>query len=419
MEDKIKSNIKEYGLLHLIILLNAVYFAFVILYNTGFANDDYYVLYSVVKNRPFPVSVDPTEFYFLFVRPVSFFTFWLDSVFWPSNPAAMKIFSLFIHMLYMVLIYYALEKTAGLLKMKFNKSIAFFLLLVLTFHIDTMMWIDWICNRTELLCAIFYVSSGVLAAGYLTSGKENILKLYGYVICYLLSVFSKATSLHLPILVLFLLSLYGKFDLTRVKKLKRVSLILGIIVPAYFIINWICYSEYANLISLLWKKPFAAIGIWLFVIIPFWAGDVYFYFLSNKMAAAAIAVFIITAAVFYLRSNKDKIRWVFLFIILNLIIFFPRLAADGAYRTNSIMVFWFLTALFYFVSKMNGNKWRLIYLLFTVYAGLHFYFDISVLKENRSHIKKIEQTVTALNKKYDIRKSKIAVFAAFPESANL
>ncbi|MGE5498703.1 MAG: hypothetical protein ACM3Q2_11560 [Syntrophothermus sp.] len=403
---------KEYYPLYLILAVNVIYFALVIACYPGFETDDY-LLFSLIKNNPYPVAVNPYEAFFFFLRPVSYFTFYIDSIFWLYSPVMMKAFSLLLHLIFTGSFYLLLYKGSALFNIKFNRVMAGVVLLLLTFHPDVSIWIIWIANRTELLYMLFYSLSLLSAAEYLLKKRQENLYLYAYAAFYLLSILSKAQPLHLPLLILLAIwVLREKFDKEKISAIKKVSLALTVIAILFVAANFMLFSQKSVFFQYLYKKPFLMAGVLLYSVFPFWAENIYSFFVHNKLYALTAVITAASAAVVYLRKERMKRKYAGYLIVFLLIIFIPRITLDPINRINSIQIFWVFTALYFIGNKYYHKMKSAIIFTAAAYFSISVFYNIVSYGLHKKYIAENMAQIDRFNNRYDLSKEKIVVLTA-------
>jgi hypothetical protein len=280
---------KEFYPLYFVLLIDIVYYGILILLEPGFQTDDF-VVFSNIKANSSPISYNPKEIFYLFIRPISYFSFWLDYHLFGEYAIAMKIVSLLLFLGFLSLFYYFLIKVSEVTNIRFNGISAFFACLIFSFHADTMLWITWISNRTELLYMFFYLCSLIFVFNYFTSPKSTWGYLIGYIVCYILSIFSKQQSLHLPLLIIMIVfTLRNSINKEKLSLLLKSSICLSFIIPFFSILNFFLYGGKLDIMQNLWKKPFSIVGILVYSIFPFWADNIYGFFVNNRYLAVYYA----------------------------------------------------------------------------------------------------------------------------------
>lgn len=358
-----------------LLILNSILCGAIIFIFSNFYTDDYVVFSIISENPGRPISFNQNEIFFLFMRPLSYLSFWIDYHLWGVNPIPMKIFSLVLHLMLITFLYKLLERTSILIWGKVNYFAIFILLLLFSIHFDSMIWIYWISNRTELLHILFYVVAIYNIIKYIEVRKNFYLN--GYVVFYILSVLSKQQGLHLPLLVIFFsIVLKNKIGILVANNLLKHSIVPLILMLAFSIFNYYLSTDTLNVEENIWKKPFSLLGIILHSVLPFFSNDIYSFFLFNKILALVILISFILLALLFVFKKKIKVTKSFLIIFTSiLIIFYPRILGMGSGRINSIVIFWLIVGLFIIYMNYSAKIKRLnklAFVIITVFSILNF-----------------------------------------------
>lgn len=336
-----------------LIILNLFIYLPVITSFPGFIADDY-ILFSFIQNGIYhPLISDPSAQFFLFTRPVSYISLWIDYNLFADNYQLIKLVSLVYHIVLIISIYFLLLNIAKRFNLQIP-SLAITLLCVLfSIHLDSLVWIYWISNRTEVLMILFYVWS-ILA--FLKYSDTSLNKFLTYsLLFYLLSILSKQSSLHLPFIFLLVFIYHKKVGVNFNRRLIYFFSISFLLLIAFSLLNYTIYSENLQVTNNLWKKPFTFVGILLHSTIPLLSGYAYNYFILNKLTAAVLLLLlllIISTIILSKRFNPTKILLVF---FLSLIVLYPRIFAIGGNRLNSVIVLWLYIALLFYLSSIRDQ----------------------------------------------------------------
>jgi len=375
----------------LLIFVNLIFFIPVILLDPSFHVDDFLVFALIKETITHPISFNPHEYFYFFVRPVSYFFLWINYNLWHNHAIMMKMVSLFIHVGLIVIFYFLLKEFTSFIKINFKPVIAFIITLLFSFHPDSLTWIYWISNITELLLILFYSLSVLTLLKYLNNDKTSVLLLIGFSVFYILSLLSKQQSIHLPLIALiFSFLLKKKYSKDKINKLIITSLILIIPTLVLISINYFTFGDKLYLLQNLWKKPFALIGIYLYSVFPFIAEKIYDYFLFHRDVAAIILIALITVFIIFNKRYRFDLKYIYYFLLLIVIISFPRITIEGGNRINSIQILWSLIIIFIIFSKINqktASVLLMIYLIlmtaFSIYS-FKLWKDDSYLLDNQT-----------------------------------
>lgn len=386
-------NIFEKHALKIIIITNLLYYIPFIFMHPGFMLDDFYIFH-LIKTFPKDLFVkSPDEMFFLFFRPLSFITFRLDYFLWATNFIPMKIMSLVIHLLLIVSLYFFITKISKLIELKINCIIITLLLIIFSIHSDAILWIIWISNRTELLMLLFYLLSIFAFLQYMILSKKRIYLILS-TISFILSLLSKQSGLHIPILFFFLSFYISKETNIKIKFNKDLFVfftILIIIMSAFLLVNIKFATTNDNMelfINNLWKKPFSLIGIVLNVILPDFGNVIYYFFLLNKLLAISLFIGLILGM--YLLRGKIQLTNVLYIVILLIIISFPRIFTAGGTRINSVFLLWIIIILYMFFTRINNNYSKVLIVFFSIW------FIITGIYKANEHILNAKQNILML-----------------------
>jgi hypothetical protein len=398
-----KKALNDYPLA-IIIIVNIIFYGILIKFYPGFMADDFILFALIDKNPNMPIAIDKNAPFFLFLRPLSYFSFWLDYNLFGHNYYLMKLHSFLLHISTIIVFYILLIKVNELLNFTINKYLIFSLLLIFSFHGDTLVWNTWISNRTEILMLLFYALAILMIVKYLIEKSNKYL--YFFIIFFVLSLLSKQTGLHLPILLIYLFYLNRKkgfIDINDNGKLKLFTGLSFIIMVCFVVVNSIYSGQVNYVIENLWKKPFTLVGSFLYLIIPVFQQSIYTFFVLNKLIAAIIFLFILLFVLYKYRHKLNLILYLLLFVF---IISFPRITGSGGGRINSVYLFWIIVCVNLLLAGVNLYNYKsVIFLIVGVYFFSGVYKSIATI----SIINKGEKKVESLVKKSKTCKSNFYV----------
>lgn len=327
----------------ILFIINFIVFLPMIFCVHGFLSDDYYIFSRIKENIHLPISFSPADSCYLFLRPVSYFFMWCNYLLWNTNPVAMKITSLFFHTIYSIVIFYLIIEIFRFFKMEIDRKAILLITLAISLHPDSIGWILWICNCTEMLTVLFYSAALYAILLYLNSRIEGRAFFAWVMSLYVLSVAAKQQSLHLPLLMLFCLVLFRQRIENSRKKVLIISALacLGFMV-SFSVINY-AIAQHSGEMTLIswWKKPFSLLGTLLYIILPVPGELIYNYFLVHKEIAVVLGIVPVLLVIRYRGKITAPIMktasYLFIFVC---IIFFPRIFAVGGDRVNSVQIMW-------------------------------------------------------------------------------
>lgn len=338
-------------------LITAVYITFIYLL-PDFLTDDFYIFYLVQKQSDSLFICNPDEKFFLFYRPISYLYFkFLDLLFY-NNPLAMKSFNLVVLISSLLLFVGILKHLGYFFNIKVSPKIICMGLLFISLHPDIIQSVLWISNANELLMIFFYLLTILIILAKLNNMPiSDFMFVIIPSITYLLSVLAKQQSLHLPMLIGFFL-LVGKKQISdRNKKLMFILLcVISLIMIVILYLNIKLFLDVNNenqMLTHLWKKPFALIGLLIYIVFPIIGLEVYSIFLNNKFLL--IASTFLSLIVLYSVIKYYRINWSFLWgsLIIVTIIFFPRLIMSAGDRINVLQIYVLLLMLILLCNKFN------------------------------------------------------------------
>lgn len=363
-----------------VILANLFIYIPIIIIINGFILDDYYLFYLISQNPSLPISVNPNEAFFLFMRPVSYFFFWVDYHIFYTNAILIKVLSLSLHIILVITFYQLLKKGFRIIEHKTNDLLIFLITLIFSFHLDNSIWVFWISNKTELLALLFYMLSLLSVSKFIESDKSYYILLA--TLFFLLSVLAKQTGLHLPILVCYIFYIKRWKISNPNKKIVTTFLIISsVFMLCISFLNFWIYHQDLNLTSILWKKPFSVTGNLLHIIIPFFSQNLYNYFLINKPYAFVLSgVILLSLFAFIVVAKKENIKKVLLILSFFLIVQYPRIFAVAEPRINGILILWLLIFAAFILSQFKKNIQLIVgvcLLLFTILTLFIRTFELS------------------------------------------
>ena len=197
-----------FTVLVLVIMTAAAYIS-IILKVPQFIADDYYIFHVIQSNRSSVVTMDFYEKYSLVLRPVLYFYLWIQNHLFGSHSLLIKMSSLVLLLIYSAGVVIALKYILIFFKVPLSNLLlllgGFFIIL----HPDTVISVLWISDVNELLMSLFYVLAVIVFFAFNNDDiRSPILGSSLLLMCYLLSLFSKQQSMHLPLLFLFILMTY-------------------------------------------------------------------------------------------------------------------------------------------------------------------------------------------------------------------
>jgi hypothetical protein len=270
-----------------------------------------------------------------------------------NNAVVMKLMSLVVHICSTTILLFTIKEYSELFKIR-TSCIMFILLgIFVSFNLDAFISVLWISNSNELLSGLLYVSIFYLIVLFLNNKIASSL-IFGILlnILFLISILIKQNSAHLPLLLLILLFFFkDKIEPGKRKTLLASFIGLSIIVVTFILLNILFYyqSHIINGLENIYKKPFAIIGTLMISFFPFPGKNIYSYFILHKLFAGVL-LFILLGVVIWFIKTKNKItnyKNVFIYIIITILIYFPRILAQSGERLNIIQIVFFSSMLIF------------------------------------------------------------------------
>ncbi len=163
-----------------------------------------------------------------YYRPVVVLSFYLDYLIGGYAPAIYHIHNILIHAGCAYLIFSFARCLTIDTSVAWGAALLFF---VLPIHTDSVFWI---VGRTDLLCALFYLSTLILFWKYMQSGSTGAL--LGLAACSALAFLSKEMAVSLPIALAALVA-YRKA--WKTVQAQRGLTVVCIVLLAYFGVRWV------------------------------------------------------------------------------------------------------------------------------------------------------------------------------------
>jgi len=395
--------------LFVILILNAFVYTIIIFLYPGFYTDDF-ILFTIISQSPnnfFPL--DPSYPFYLLLRPVSYFSFWLDYQLWGNSPYLIKLVSLFYHLALVYSLFRLIENMCNIFNIKLNYKICFISIFIFSFHLDVLYWNNWISDRTELLYLLFYtISINFFLKYHLNKNKNN---LWLFLLFYILSAGAKQTGIHLPFILIFFFFFPLNSQKLHFDSNTILALTLAIVIFfVSFFIN-LHFAESPIYFNILWKKPFAIIGLIFHTLIPIFSQNIYNYFILNKyFALILLSGGFLLAGIFAKKTISKRTTQILLFIF---IIGFPRMLTESSVRLNSIFLFWLTFFIYYYLSTFVKNKYKvLIISILVIIITSSFYYRVnSDLNIRESQARSILELQDLIKKD----SSYLIIISEFPE----
>lgn len=352
-----------------LLILSAVavlVYGLVIILIPDFITDDYYIFTYINGYSTYPISLNPEMEFFLFIRPLSYLSFWIDYTLFSTNAVLMKFHSLVYLLGSVVLVYYIFKMLSDRLGWNISNRLIIVLTAIFATHFDMLTTVFWISNRTEILSFFFYLSA---TAYFLREENHSGVKYLTIIsILYLLSILAKQSSLHLPLVMIILEFVLNKNKLREWKwdLIRNYSVLIFIMIIFSIISYTTNKSESVNILTQIWKKPFSFIGTIGYSFNTLLGDYLYNYFLFNKLYAL-IVLLLLTAGAAYLLYKTDSIKRIIPYLLILIVSAFPRLFVVGGRRLNTIQIFLLLLLVVAMWGTYKNRVLRKFVMLFALF----------------------------------------------------
>ncbi len=364
----------------LIIFISSIYNSYLIIYFPGFFYDDFSI-FRIIKefiNTGSYISVD--EKFFLFWRPVAFFFFLIEYLFFGNNPVFIKFFILFLNSLFLISTYYALLFLFDFIRLNNGRGFAFLTVLCLNFHPVTSYYFLFISQQNSLIMCLFLVCSFISIMKLVKTNKLS----WGItsVLFYSLSLLSKQHSASYPLIILILFFVYRSYFNNKVKKKIKLIISLNLIITIIYFLLFYLLSDSLRIyfFTYIHKKPFVIASSVLYFLFPYKFFQIYDFFMYNYyISVISFISLIILLLLFIIKVKKIRIFLIIAFVFA--MSFFPQILMDNTPRNLNIQILVLLiSTVILFI-----YKYKTILVYFLIFS-LVIYFLSSI--ENAEIIKR-------------------------------
>ncbi len=213
-----------------------------------------------------------------YYRPAVVLSFYLDYLIGGYAPAIYHIHNIAIHAGCAYLVFFFARCLTIDTAVAWGAALLFF---VLPIHTDSIFWI---VGRTDLLCALFYLSALILFFKYMQRGSTGAL--LGLAACSVLAFFSKEMAVSLPIA---LAALVAYCKAWKTAPARRGLAVVCIVLLAYFGIRWLVLG------SVLGGTPHVSIIDWtrdgVKAVAKFGMSDIWWLGIALVVGSAGIFIF--------------------------------------------------------------------------------------------------------------------------------
>lgn len=343
----------------ILVLLTAAVYVPLILQQSDFRTDDYYLL-TLIAEHGIVSPFDGQHYqYFSAFRLVPMLTLAVDYAIHGSNPMGYYFFNLAVQIAIVLVFFNVLRRIFDDFFDARDELYPFLMALILAFHADLFYNVVWISNRTEGLLLLLYLCAVAFFLRFyqLSRWVDYFLALTFTA----LTLLTKEQAIHLPLLVAILAVVTTRTSGRRWSAVKLVGTLLPVVMLAasILLLRWIFDPGASFFVS--WysgKKLFSLVGINLIAFHPTAAEPLFHFFVQHKLAAAVAGLMAAAVLLFILRRSDRRKRWVVTMLLLIFIaISFPRVLYHVLPRINSIQAAFLLVAIGILLLGVR-RKWR-------------------------------------------------------------
>lgn len=389
-----------------VLLINLIFYVIIIFKVPWFMSDDFYIFYRVGENLKSGLFPKTNEEFYLFFRPLVYFSFVFDYLFLKNNPVGIKFITILFHIGFLSVFYLYLKNMCKLLNSKQNNLIIALILLIISLHPTTYNYIIWISSFNVALLNLFISCTLFLLSDFLIRKKNYSLCIS--VLFYIFACLSKQQAMAYPgFILLFYFIIRKNTDLILRKKLLRYISSVIIITIFFVVINGIFIESYDTkyFIMNFYKKPFVFFGTLYTIIFPLFQLEVYNFFTEHLFFTAFVSFILVSIIVFYTIKFKKQRKAIIIFLILWIISFFPQILVNNEFRNLNmqLLVFAFI---FLIILSVLKNK-IFLYTLLTLFIVFNFISTLQAVNKSRwnnlmnfAHYEKLNEIVNENENKY-------------------
>lgn len=370
---------KNLQYLCIIILVNLIYYTYIIYHLPDFYTDDYSIFCFVkefLNNGRYPLF---NEMHYLYWRPFTFLFFLIDYIIWGVNSVAIKFNTLLIHIVLVIIIYFTFDNLLNILKYNHSKIAVFFLTFTISVHPVRYEYMIWIAQKNALYMELFYVLSFFFIFKYINT--NNYLYIFLSILSYCFSLLCKQNAASLPLIILITL-FYLRHNIDQNTKriflyvfgsFFLITLLYSIIISLYFNdLNLYYFFTYIH------KKPFLIVSSVLYFLFPYKIDKIYYFFIENHNFAYLVFLLIIIIFI-YLFLKRYNLKYIIYSILLLTVSYFPQAITTNELRNLNIQILLLFFLIFLFLIKQN-KKFIIYFILFL--NGIYFLSISDNLKQD-------------------------------------
>ncbi len=351
-----KQFLKSYYGITAVLLINLIFYVLIIYRVPWFLSDDFYIFFRVGENLKYGLFPTSNETYHLFLRPILYLSFIFDYKFLIGNPALIKITTLFLHLGFLLTLYFLFINFCRIYKIKFSHAIISLMILALSISPVSYNYIIWISSKNVALLNLFFALSFLFVTKYIFKNKVSYL--IWSMIFFFLAALSKQQALIFPVFIcIFIISIKNLLPKDTLKAFYTFIIISIFISAIFVIINFVCISsaDFTYFKLFIYKKPFVFFGGLYTVLLPLFYINVYNFFSEHIVFTSILALFFISLLIYFIIKKKTVRKNVFLIILLWIFSFFPQIIVFNEIRNLNmqliILYFILLIILFKYFKK--------------------------------------------------------------------
>jgi len=352
-----KQFLKSYYGITAVLLINLIFYVFIIYKVPWFLSDDFYIFFRVGENLKYgQLFPAPNEVYHLFLRPILYLSFLFDYKFLIENPVLIKISTLFLHLGFLLTLYFLFINFCRIYKIKFSNNLISLLILALSLSPVSYNYIIWISSKNVALLNLFFALSFLFVTKYIFKNKVSYL--IWSMIFFSLAALSKQQALIFPVFIcIFVISIKNLLPKETLKAFYT-FIIVSLFISAIFAITNYVYTPSAHFTYFklfIYKKPFVLFGALYTVLLPLFYINVYNFFSEHIVITSILALFFISILIYFIIFKKNARRNVFFIIFIWIFSFFPQIIVSNEIRNLSmqliVLYFILLIILFKYFKK--------------------------------------------------------------------
>lgn len=361
-------NFNKENIVYITILVLAL-ILFLIIKNSPFNSDDWFLLFSA-KNNHFPFKGDWINGSDLYYRPVVMLSFYLNFLITGIIPLSYYVINILIHVVNTFLIILLFKKIDRLYENNFDISNINFLGIIFFILPQNIYNVFWISGRTDLLCFLFLIISFNSSFNILSHEKIRIKHFVTFIVFLLLAFMSKETAV---VIIFYLSVLFLLLDLKNRNILNKLVLLFltAIFIISLFIILRILLwgtltSSEISLKPLSYYTYMCIYGLASFLmpfdIVEYYSSYFNSIYLFSFISVLLCIVFVIIIILISRFNKKTFLRFLTVFIIssLSMLIYFLKYPVSRLAYSHILLYFIPFILIINFKFNLNKNLIKII-----------------------------------------------------------